>query len=353
MTRVSSTSVVAAALVFGLAAPAAAQERIDIERIVSRVHERVRHVLERAGDQRTRDRRDRDTQEQTDRQTRTLKIGADGRLDLSNVSGDITVTAGGRDEATIEIVRRGRGATDADAKRQLELLTIEIIERAGRVEVRARYKEGERRLNASADYTVTAPAGALVTVRSVSGDIRVTGIKGELDVETVSGDVTLDAVGELGRAKTVSGDIDVSGAQVDGTLEASSVSGNVIARSVKARRIELGTVSGDVELTDPTCDAVTAKALSGEISFTGTLAKGGRYAFKSHSGDVRLVLAGDVGFEIEASTFSGTIKSDLPLTIGGRPESAVSRRTIRGVYGDGSALLDVTTFSGSVIIRKR
>ena len=31
----------------------------------------------------------------------------------------------------------------------------------------------------------------------------------------------------------------------------------------------------------------------------------------------------------------------------------VNRRTLRGVYGDGSAILDVTTFSGSVVITKR
>lgn len=342
--RVSVRHLVAIAIANAIAAPVSAQQEFDVREFAAAV---ARHVHDAV------DQRDRDRIEQVERTTKTVKIGATGQVDLSNISGDIVITAGGGDDVRIDVVKRGRGVTDADAKRQLELLTIEIIERAGRVEVRARYREGERHINASADYTVTAPAGALVTVRSVSGDIRVTGIKGELDVETVSGDVKLDAVGELGRAKTVSGDIDVSGAQVDGTLEASSVSGNVIARSVKARRIELGTVSGDVELIDPTCDTVTAKALSGEVSFTGTLAKGGRYAFQSHSGDVRLVLAGDVGFEIEASTFSGTIKSDLPLTIGGRRESAVSRRTIRGAYGDGSALVDVTTFSGSVIIRKR
>jgi hypothetical protein len=32
---------------------------------------------------------------------------------------------------------------------------------------------------------------------------------------------------------------------------------------------------------------------------------------------------------------------------GGRP------RSIRGVYGDGSALLDITTFSGNVVIRRK
>jgi hypothetical protein len=29
------------------------------------------------------------------------------------------------------------------------------------------------------------------------------------------------------------------------------------------------------------------------------------------------------------------------------------RRSLRGVYGDGSAVLEVTTFSGSVVVSKR
>ena len=54
--------------------------------------------------------------EQTDRQTKTLAIGANGSLELKNIVGDITVKAGGGREATVEIVRVSRGQTDADAK---------------------------------------------------------------------------------------------------------------------------------------------------------------------------------------------------------------------------------------------
>lgn len=334
-----------------LTSPAGTQNRVDIHRIVRDAHRMVARALEHA--RHADDQRDRGGVEQVERTTKTLKIGATGQLALSNISGDIVITAGGRDGVTLEAVKRGRGRSDAEAKQQLDLVAVEITERAGRAEVRARYKEGERHINVSVDYTVTAPAGTVVTVRSVSGDIKVSGIKGELDIETVSGDVTLDAVGQLGRAKSVSGDVSIAGAEVDGTLDASSVSGDVMARAVKARRIEFETVSGDVELLDAKCDAARAKTVSGDVSFSGGLGKGGRYEFTSHSGDVRLTLAGDTGFAIEASTFSGSIRSDLPITIGGGAGAAVTGKTIRGTYGDGSATVDVTTFSGSVIIRKR
>src|SRR5258708_490147 len=62
--------------------------------------------------------------EQTQRETRNLQLGAAGALDLRNVSGDITVTAGSARDVTIEIVRVSRARTDADAKRGLEQVTV-------------------------------------------------------------------------------------------------------------------------------------------------------------------------------------------------------------------------------------
>ncbi len=348
-----------AAAALALASPAGAQEPIvDVHRIVAEArkiavhtHEIVAEALAHAHgiDQRGGHGR----VEQTERISKTVKLGASGQLDLANVSGTIIVTAGPGDEVKIEAVKRGRGDTDAEAKTQLTNVTVEITEHPGRLDVRARYKEGERHVNASVDYTVTAPAGTRVTVRSVSGDISVTGTKGDLDVESVSGDVTIAEAGRLSRAKTVSGDVDIKGAATDGSLDVSSVSGDVVARSVKARRIEAGTVSGNAELSDATCEAATMKSVSGDVTFNGPLARAGRYEFKSHSGDVRLVVGAEPGFELDASTFSGAVNSDLPLTVGGEKGAAISRRSLHGVYGDGSATIDVTTFSGSVIIRKR
>lgn len=85
------------------------------------------------------------------------------------------------------------------------------------------------------------------------------------------------------------------------------------------------------------------------------LAKGGRYEFKSQSGDIRLTLVGTTGFEVDANTFSGDVRSDLPVTV--RPGEPVGgrglRKGIHGVNGDGSAQLRLTSFSGSIVIAKK
>jgi hypothetical protein len=56
---------------------------------------------------------------------------------------------------------------------------------------------------------------------------------------------------------------------------------------------------------------------------------------------------------VEANSFSGSVRSDLALTLQSSGERRPVRRTLRGVFGDGSAVLDITSFSGSVVITKR
>ena len=76
------------------------------------------------------------------------------------------------------------------------------------------------------------------------------------------------------------------------------------------------------------------------------------------------MLANPAGFELNANSFSGSIRSELPLTIGGdasgrdddsrrgRRDSATAT-AMRATFGDGSATLVVHTFSGDIIIAKR
>ena len=156
------------------------------------------------------------------------------------------------------------------------------------------------------DYTVHVPAGATVSVRSVSGDIELTGVKGEARLETVSGSVTTTNSRQLARVKSVSGDVSVSEGGSGDVLSLGTVSGNLTVRRLKARTLEVQTISGDLLLTDTACERVQAKTVSGDLQFGGPLAKAGRYEFNSHSGDVRLSLQGTVGFEITASTSAVT-----------------------------------------------
>jgi len=135
----------------------------------------------------------------------------------------------------------------------------------------------------------------------------------------------------------------------------SSVSGDVLIRRVTARRLDGGSVSGNIKLDDVQCDRVSAQTTSGSVWFSGALARNGRYQLNSFSGEVRVVLSGNTGFEVDATSFSGEVRADLPITTRGNtePDRRGRRTTLTGTYGDGAAVLALQTFSGSIVISKR
>lgn len=305
--------------------------------------------------------------EQIDKVSQTVKVGDGAALDLSHLAGDIRVTAGGNSEIRIDATKRVRHRDPAQGKRVLDALRVDINNFNNRVEVRTIYpRRGQfgstsgNNISASVDYVITVPPGASVVLKSISGDINVTNIKGEVRAETVSGDVEIINTPNVALAKTISGDVTARDIGTQTTLVLSTVSGSVIGTGLKVRALEAGSVSGNVRLIGSEIDRLEAKSLSGSIEFNAPLTKGGRYEFTSHSGDVRIVLAGNTGFELDADTFSGSVRSDVPVTLRsmGRTEQARDRRpgsnrAIRGSYGDASAYLTVRSHSGSIVISKK
>jgi hypothetical protein len=304
--------------------------------------------------------RDDNREEQTERTTKVIRLGTDGALALGNIAGDITVTRGGGSDATIEIVKTARGRTIEEAKEFLTLVPVDVTERNGRAEVKARYPSGDdqrrnrRNVNVSVAYTVSAPAGTRVSIDSISGNVKVTDIKGDINANSISGDVRISGAGRIGAAKTMSGMVEISETQSDGGVAGSSMSGDVVFRRVTARRMDGGSVSGNIRLEDVQSERVSGGTTSGDVVFSGALARGGRYELKSFSGEVRVILVGNTGFEVDANTFSGDIRPDIPITTRARQSDRRGpQRTLSGTYGDGSAVLDLTTFSGSIVITKK
>ena len=336
-----------------------------------RAQERARQAEERERQAKERERirqeqyRRQYPSQQTEKTSRTLKIGGNGQLDLSNIAGDIVITRGSGGNAQVDVVKTARARTDDDAREMLSLVTVEFDERPSRAEVKTRYPNREerrrdRQMNVEVTYTVTAPENARISVYSISGNIRVTDIKGDLNLVTISGDVVIENGARVLTAKSTSGNVELANLRSEVALEAGSTSGNVTVRQSSAPRMEIGTISGDVTITDVRCGRVEGTTVSGNVTFNSPLEKNGRYEFTSHSGIVRMVPTGNVGFELDFDSFSGSIQSSLELKdqrAGGadynRRGSGGRVRSLRGTYGDGSAIVDISTFSGTLIIGKQ
>jgi DUF4097 and DUF4098 domain-containing protein YvlB len=298
--------------------------------------------------------REKDKSGRTEQFSRKVKIARDGRLTLSNTAGDIIVTTGAGDEVSIEATKRARGGAD------LASVQIEVTDRAGRIDVRTSSTglAGFGGGGVSVDFTITVPASVSVEAHSVTGDVKVSGVQGLVRAETVSGSITLAASPRVELAKSVSGDVDITGLSVDGEASATTVSGEIRAKGGRARALALTSVSGDIRITDLVCERLETKTVSGTVQIAGTLAKNGRYDLHSFSGEARLQLAGDPGFELNAKTFSGSIRSDWPLAgadAGGKSSrgTTMKHETIRATVGDGSATVTIQTFSGDIILSRR
>lgn len=136
-------------------------------------------------------------------------------------------------------------------------------------------------------------------MKTVSGDVRATNVRGELRAESVSGDVTTTAVRRLGAVKSVSGDIQISDAESTDQVAVATVSGDLLIRRLKAREIDMNTVSGDMR------------------------------------SDYALTLSGN------------------QLDTGGRGRRRGPNRPMRGSFGDAGAILSLRSFSGDIAITKR
>jgi DUF4097 and DUF4098 domain-containing protein YvlB len=298
---------------------------------------------------------------ETERATRTFRIGTAGELYLANIAGDITISRGTGNEAHVEMIKTARGVTTEEAKESLGLVTIDIVERPNRAELKTIYPGGDetrratrRNIDVSVAFNVTVPTGTRVRANSISGAVSAKDVKGDLVLKSVSGAVRLANGGGTSTAESISGTVEVVETAFDGALSASTASGPITLRRVKARRVDAHSISGSLILDDVDSQIVDAQTVSGTVQFNGTLSRNGRYELSSHSGALNVAVGGATGFEVDATSFSGSVRSDYQFDQRDRePARGRMHRSLRGVHGDGSAVLELSTFSGSINITKR
>jgi hypothetical protein len=168
----------------------------------------------------------------------------------------------------------------------------------GRLRVRARVPHGSQALlaTAAADMKLRGRVRSLDS-KSASGDLVVTGeIERDATVKTVSGDVRLERVG--------------------GELRFTTVSGDVLVRSV-AKSVEGKAVSGDVRLESTREGTVTVQSVSG---------------------DIEVGVEAGTNLDVDAGSVSGDLSSEVPLgsepgeTEGSGPTLVLRGKTVSGDF---------------------
>jgi DUF4097 and DUF4098 domain-containing protein YvlB len=258
----------------------------------------------------------------------SLAVRGGLRLAVMNPRGSITIRGGGRSQIRIQ--------ADADRSR------VQIEHAGGRVSVRT----VQRRSHGDVDYHITVPGGTAIEINGISADVDVSGVCGELQLNTVSGDIAVECAEGLAVVQSVSGDVSI--AQARGDVDAGSTSGDLNVRRVRGN-VNARTVSGDINLSEIGGSDVGAETVSGDVRYAGPIRDGGRYAFRAHSGDVEVRVAGTLNAAVSVSTFSGDFSSDYQVEI--QPGTVISRDWQFRV-GNGGARLRLESFSGGIYLRR-
>lgn len=200
-------------------------------------------------------------------------------------------------------------------------------------------------------FEVTVPVGTRLTAITWSGEARVRGVHGDVDVHSHSGDIEVRDAERL-DIDALSGDLVLSG--VKGDLSVHTVSGGLELTGSRGA-VVIETISGDVELKDVVSNSVRVHNSSGDISFDGAIQDAGRYEFSTHSGEIFLNLPVDIGAELSLSTFNGGIDSDFPITLkaGEHGIGSSQAKKLNFTVGHGTARIIAETFSGDINLRRR
>jgi hypothetical protein len=259
-----------------------------------------------------------------------------GVVDLSIISGEITVTGWSRSEARIHVT------SDDDE------MPVHFEHGPDRILLDARHGSHRHNDDSDVQYDLTVPIGTRVIMHSTSGDLHARGTHGEVEARSISGDVVVDDATHGATLESVSGNVQAR--TITGDMRARSVSGDVDLDDVTGD-ITLSSVSGHGYVTASHSRVARLETVSGDLSYGGSLDPTGTYDFRAHSGNISLHLPADVGASLSVDTFSGDIETDFPLTIQPGIDNGPPRHHVDTTLGHGGAHVTISTFSGDIELR--
>ena len=111
------------------------------------------------------------------------------------------------------------------------------------------------------------------------------------------------------------------------------------------------TTNGSISMTKVASGNVQATTINGDVTFEGTMAESGRYAFATHNGNINVAVPETANATFIVRTYNGDFATNLQLA--GPPRNEVRRgRPVTYTLGNGSAEMELETFGGAIRIRR-
>ncbi|HEU4516363.1 MAG TPA: DUF4097 family beta strand repeat-containing protein [Steroidobacteraceae bacterium] len=270
-----------------------------------------------------------------------VNVAPDATVEVSNVQGGVTITAWDRNE--VELV--------AELESSRDELEFEATERHVRVEVeRPNGKYGHDE-DDEAYLTLRVPSGARLIIDTVSAEIGATGVKGEQSLESVSGEVRTQAFDAPVRASSVSGEVTVTGNGGKANVTTENVSGTSTVTGIRGN-YHGEVVSGELNAVIAGGERIELSSVSGDINLQAELSPMARVEMGSVSGTIILKVKAPVNADFDIESFSG----DIENCFGQKPRDT-SKYTpgseLNFTQGKGGARVEIETLSGEISLCDR
>jgi hypothetical protein len=218
--------------------------------------------------------------------TQTYPLTADGVIRIENVNGLVEITAWDKNE--VSLVAEKNAPTDDDLQR----LEMKIESKPDRLSIKTERKKKsmfDGNWRGEVTYRLSVPAHVVLEkIAVVNATIKITDVKGRVEIETVNGEVKVTGAESNGRFKTVNGTISVAYADVSAVKDIAieSVNGSCSLRlpANAPFRVEGHTVNGGVH-----CDSPVTVDKSGWGKFIAHVGEGGpSIDFHAVNGDLNV-----------------------------------------------------------------
>lgn len=341
-------------------------------------------------------------------ESQTLEVNPERPLSLqvTNQSGSVTVTGADVETVQIDVVKTAYDSSQSRADQEVKSIqytvdqsgntitlryalpdsmnfsnkvnTVDFIVivpqntsldvRAGAGNISVSRVEGQVQLESGFGRTVLEDIQGAISVNSQSGSIRVSGVEADGDdilLATNFGEVSLEgATGQNLNISSKSGALKLQDIRLDGDLAASTDFGEINLEQVMASSYDLDSNSGaitvdgvrgplrahtefgSINISNATSVTLDLLTRSGSIEFTGSLGEG-PHLLHSDFGGILVSLPADSAFDVDLSTDFGQISSEIPVTVTGDINEQHQVGTING----GGGQLKIVTKSGNVSIQ--
>jgi DUF4097 and DUF4098 domain-containing protein YvlB len=268
-------------------------------------------------------------------------VAADVTVEVSNVQGSVEIAAWDKNEVEL----------NAELESPKDELEYEATERYVRIEVEREHHHYGDSDEEDAYLTLHVPKGARLVVDTVSAEITVSGVRGEQSLQSVSGDVQTQAYDAPVTASAVSGEITVTGNGGKSAVSTENVSGTSTVTGVRGS-YNGEVVSGEIRATVAGADRIELNSVSGDIDLSADLKPNTRLDMESVSGVITVRLKAPVNADFDIESFSGDIDNCF-----GPKARDTSKYTpgseLNFTQGSGGARVEIQTLSGEIKVCDR